>query len=179
MADLSVARRYARALFALAREQDAAAAVGEELQRLCAAELRPALALLRSPVIGKREKEELLRGLAGELRLRALVQNFGLLLVRAGRASLLPAAAREYARLEDEAAGRVRGTLRSAAPLERAAREQLLSALQARLEKAVLLQEEVQPQLLAGVRVEVGGRVFDNSLQRKLELIRETFAQMA
>lgn len=63
----------------------------------------------------------------------------------------------------------LKGTVTTAFPLtpqEKAALEGRFSSL---LGEAVLLEERVDPSLLAGVTVEVGGSVYDGSLRARLK----------
>jgi F-type H+-transporting ATPase subunit delta len=174
----AVGRRYAKALFALAREQGAMEAVGEELaavaERLVAPELRP---VWTSPLFPAARRQAVLQELAARLGASPLVVRFLRLVAERGRLPELPSIAEHYRRLEDEALHRARIRIRSAAPLDPGQRERLVQAFAARLGKSVVAREEVSPELLAGVVVEAEGKVYDGSLRAQLDRLAEKIAR--
>jgi F-type H+-transporting ATPase subunit delta len=170
-----VARRYAKALHALAAEARRADAVAEELRRF--RELldgEPALheALLR-PWVKAATKRAIVLEVAGRLELSPLARSFLGLLAQRRRLDLLPEILDAYRARLDEAAGRVRARVRSAAPLGDAERASLRERLSRRLGKTVLLDTEVDPALLGGFVAEVGSRVLDVSVAGQLAALRE------
>ncbi len=174
----AVGRRYAKALFALAREQGVMEAVGEELaivgDRLGAPELR---AVLTSPLLPSARRQAILQELAARLGGSPLVARFLQVIAERGRLPELPSIADHYRRLEDEALHRTRICIRSAAPLDPRQRERLVQAFAASLGKRVVAREEVVPELLAGVVVEAEGKVYDGSLRAQLDRLAEKIAR--
>ncbi len=62
----------------------------------------------------------------------------------------------------------------SARPLSAELRQQLIAKLkQSTGVEAVLLEEQVDKQLVGGLRVETAGKVWDSSLRRKLQQLKE------
>lgn len=175
MAGTAAARRYARALFALAREDSRVAPVREEIDRIAnllleMPELRDALFRPLHPVA---ERRAALAGVAKHLEGDAVVVNFCAFLVDQRRVIDFAAIRAEYARLADEAAGRVQAEVRSAGPLDEGQQERLRRALSARSGRDVELSVEVDGSLIGGVVAKVGDRVFDGSLRTQLGNLRE------
>jgi F-type H+-transporting ATPase subunit delta len=173
--DAAVARRYARALHALASEGRRGEAVADELagfeQLLSAArELREAL--LR-PWVKAATKRGIVLEVAGRLGLSPLTRNFLALVAQRRRLDVLGEILAAYRASVDEAAGRVRARVRSAAPLSDAERAALRERLGRRLGKTVLLDTVVDPGLLGGFVAEVGSRVLDMSVAGQLAALRE------
>jgi F-type H+-transporting ATPase subunit delta len=75
-------------------------------------------------------------------------------------------------RLAEEAAGRVRGEVVSATPLDPAQLDRIRSALARRLGRELDLAIRVDPALLGGLVARVGDLVFDGSLRTQLAQLR-------
>jgi F-type H+-transporting ATPase subunit delta len=174
-ADAPVARRYARALHALASEARRAEAVADELATfdqflLTDRELRDAL--LR-PWVKAATKRAIVLEVANRLGLSPLTRNFLALVAQRRRLDVLGEILAAYRARVDEAAGRIRARVRSAAPLADTARAALRERLGRRLGKTVLLDTVVDPSLLGGFVAEVGSRVLDMSIAGQLAALRE------
>jgi F-type H+-transporting ATPase subunit delta len=173
----SVARRYARALFELAQEQGQIDVVGTQLAA-AAAELRiPELAeMADSPRLSADRRHALVQAVAEQLSLTPLVTTFLLLVSDNRRLKELSGVAEQFQRLEDQALGRVRMTIRSAVPLSDAQRDAISSAFGRQLERTVIARTAVDPSLLGGVVVEAEGKVYDGSVLSNLERLAERMA---
>lgn len=172
--DAAIARRYARALHALAREARQAEAVADELagfEQLLSAERELREALLR-PWVKAATKRGVLE-VAAQLRLSPLTRNFLALVAQRRRLDLLGEILAAYRTSVDEAAGRIRARVRSAASLSDADRAALRERLGRRLGKTVLLETVVDSGLLGGFVAEVGSRVLDLSVAGQLATLRE------
>lgn len=172
----AAARRYAKALFRLAKEEgDPAAALHEldTLDELLVAEPELRDALFR-PVHPSAERRRVLEVVAERLGLGVMVRHFGGVLIEHRRMAHLPEIRRELARLVDEEGGRTRAQVRSAAPLDDGQLDRLRRALSTRTGRDVQLEVEVDPSLIGGVVATVGGLVFDGSLRAQLDHLRAT-----
>jgi F-type H+-transporting ATPase subunit delta len=175
----AAARRYARALFSIASEQDAVESARSELARLAAlldeqADLRHAVFRPLHPV---GERRAVLRKLCERLGISASVRNFLSFLVDQRRLIDFATIRREYERLADEAAGRLRAEVVSASELPPAQRERLKSALARHTGREIELDVVVDPSLIGGAVAKVGGVVFDGSLRTQLQQLRDTLTR--
>lgn len=163
-------KRYARALLDLAREDSSLEAVGEELARGVAAFSEPRLLpLLLSPAIEAAVRLRTSKAVVAALRLSWKVGNLIGLLAERDRLPILPDVARWYEALLDEEVGRARVTIRSAAALGAAERGELVElARRLARRREVLATTEVDPDLLGGVVLDVGGTVYDGSVRAEL-----------
>lgn len=170
----AAAERYARALFSLARDEGRVEPVGEELATLVEAMRQvPALRdVLVRPLHPAKERRAAMRAVGQQLGLSPLLQNFCSFLIDQRRTRDIEAIADHYRRLAEAAAGRVRGEVVSAAPLEAAQLERLRAALARRTGRVVDLEVRVDPALLGGVVARVGDLVFDGSLRTQLAQLR-------
>ena len=123
----AAAKRYARALFSLARETDGVESVRAELSAMGdLLDANPPLShSLFRPLHPVAERRALLAAVCERLGSSGPVRNFYAFLVDQRRLVVLPAIREEYARLADEAAGRTRAEVVSASLLSDAQRERL------------------------------------------------------
>jgi F-type H+-transporting ATPase subunit delta len=171
----AVARRYARALHGLASEARRAEPVAEELAgfaQLLARDRELREVLLR-PWVQASTKRAIVLEVASRLGVSPLTRNFLALVAQRRRLDALGAILEAYRARVDEAAGRIRARVRSAAPLADGERAALRERLGRRLGKTVLLDTEVDPALLGGFVAEVGSQVLDMSVAGQLSALGE------
>ena len=165
----TVARPYAKAAFACAREQGRLAEWSGWLATARAVVLSDEVqALERSPGMRSAQLEELVAGICGaslDAQGRALLS----LLTENGRLDYLPEIATRFAELEAEARNVVDVEVVSATALDERQRERLAGALRQRLSRDVRLHCSTDPALIGGAVVRSGDLLIDGSLRGKLE----------
>lgn len=171
-----LAKRYAQALFALAKEGGAVDAVASDLGALHAELHAPGAGeLLSSPDVPADERKSVLEKLgAGR---HQLVQNLIGVLHERRRLEVLPDLPVAFRDLYMEDRGEVEGTAESAHPLstdEIAGLTELASRLSG---KKVVLTAAHKPELLGGVRLIVGNVLYDGSLRAALTQLEEQLQQ--
>lgn len=175
----ATARRYARALFASAREAGVAEAAGQELDgaRQSIFAHRELSDFLLRPWIRGEAKKPVIDAVAGRLRCSPLVRDFLALLATRGRVDHLADIVRVYRQLVDEAAGRARAGVRVAAALTEDERRALAERLGRVVGKQVLMEETLDPALLGGFVARIGSLVLDGSLAGQLARLRESLVR--
>ena len=170
----TAALRYAKALFGLARETDAIESIRRELDGVAEALAKvPTLSdVLVLPIYPAAERRAALRSLAGPLSLSPLLTHFLSFLIDQRRTRDLATIREEYIRLAEEAAGRMRGEVVSATPLDAAQLDRIRSALARKMGRELDLAVRVDPDLLGGLVARVGDLVFDGSLRTQLAQLR-------
>lgn len=166
----AIAEVYAEALFELALERGQSESVREELSKLAdLVRANPDWELfLESPAIGREQKSEVVsRTLAG--RLSELTSDFIRVLAARDRLALLREIEDCYIRLEDQQAGRVRGTLTTAVQLDRKEVIRLSEQIGRALRKTVTLQNRRDPDIIGGMILTVEDKMFDGSVRRNLQ----------
>ena len=174
MREESVARRYAAALFAQAREKDAIVSVRDDMKlALDTVQSTPTfVALLDQPLVTEqRKKEALAMALGGKVQ--PLTLNLLNLLVDKRRAGVLPQVYEEYERLVRSFQNIALATAVTAVPLDTAQQAALERSLEARTGKDIELKTEVDPAVMGGVLVRIGDTVLDGTVRGKLERLRE------
>ena len=172
----TVARRYARALFAIANEAGAVDGVRDELGQIAGLlEAHPELrhALFR-PLHPAAERRAVLRSVCTGVGCGDTVRNFLAFLVDQRRIVDYEGIRGEYGRLADEAAGRVRAEVVAASPLDERQTERLRAVLSACTGHQIDLEVEIDANLIGGAVAVVGGVVFDGSLRTQLSQLRDT-----
>lgn len=173
------ARRYARALLDVALAQGTAAQVREQLRDAVAlleghADLE---AILSHPAVGPERKKKVVEavwGGKGELLVRLLR-----LLVDRGRVALLPAIEEAFVALWNAKRGVVSAEAVSAVSLDEAQKAALAQAIRQLTGMEAEIRTEVDPSLLGGLRVRMGGRVYDGSVRAQLKALRARLGEGA
>ena len=166
-----VAGRYASALFELADSSRALDQVAQDLdtfKKLLAesAELRR---LIASPVIGRELQGKALLAVLDAAGITGLTRNFVGTVAHNGRARELPAMAAAYLSELARRRGETSAVVTSAVPLTPEQQQQLADALRGVLGGAkVSIDAQVDPDILGGLVVKVGSRLFDSSIRSKL-----------
>lgn len=172
--DLSTARRYARALLEVARQQESGEATSQALR--AAADLlsgNPALAaVLAHPALDLEKKRAVVREVFGGDAGETLVGRLVDLLIGRGRLEILPAVADAFTEQWNAARGVVTAQAITASPLTKGQQDRLASALSAAAGATVELQAAVDPRLLGGVRVTMAGRIYDGTVRGRLQGLR-------
>lgn len=177
MQNLSIARRYARALIDVAAETGSLDPVANQLDTLStlmsdSADLRD---VLLNPAYSREQRGAVLGGILKSIpKLEPSVNSLVQLLLDRQRFAAVPDIARQFREMADSRAGRVRGKVTSAAPLSADALRGVEQALEKLVQRDVVLEAAVDPALLGGVSAQVGSILFDGSLRTQLEDLRRS-----
>ena len=169
MAELTtIARPYAEAAFALARDQNALPVWSQMLKLASGIVADPQMtAALDNPKLDVSAKESLLLSIAGD-RLTAEGRNFIRVLVESDRIGMMPAISSLFETLKDAADGVAKATIETAFPLEGSELADLTAALERRFKRKVEAEVVVKPELIGGARITVGDNVIDGTVQERL-----------
>ncbi len=168
----SLARRYAEGLFRAMpdEERERAWRVLQQLKELWMKE-RALRVYLRHPEVPVEKKVAALEKLLG-LEERPRLRGFLELLIKRDRVFLAEEIAARYRELLDAWQGRMRGQVETAFPLSEEQLRALEEVFSRKLGKQVILEARVQPELLGGVAVFLGGKVYDGTLRNWLRSLR-------
>jgi len=171
-----LARRYAKALFAVGQEEgksqsyrDALNALGDFL-----GSYPEAIDGLTNLLYPMELREKVMAQLISAVQADKLLSNFLNLLVEKKRAGILPEIATEFQSLVDADQNISRGKVVSAAAIS----EELQTKVQMTLEKItgkkVILTTEVDPSIIGGIVAKVGDLVMDGSIKTQLAGLNES-----
>jgi len=166
---ITVARPYAEAVFALARDTNSLPVWSEMLRvaSAVAADERVHSAL-DNPRLSPGDKESLFLSICGE-RLNADGRSFIRVLIDAERVGVLAEIRELFEAMKDEADGVARAKITSAFPIDQGQLASLKVALQRRFEKKIEVSVTVEPALIGGARIVVGDTVIDGSVAGALQ----------
>ena len=170
----TTSKEYAEALFELAAGENVLEETSDGLITVISA-LRQTpeyRSLLASAAIGKADRLKALDdAFAGKVP--KVLMGVLRMMVSRGHVSALDSMVREYEELSREYRGESTARVLSAVPLKESEAMAIRAELEKRVGHTVIVQCEVDPSLIGGVRVEVDGRVIDGSIRNKLEQIKD------
>jgi F-type H+-transporting ATPase subunit delta len=169
MPNETLARRYATAIFQLAQEASAVPAVGADLHTFVAALNADADVnrFFRSPVVDRKEKSAVIGEAFAKLHEVAL--HAILLLIQKRREALAPEIVAQYDRLERLARGAQTLQVTSARPLSKADLDALVAKLAAKFKTPFDVEQNVDPELIGGVRITMGDKRIDGTIAGRLD----------
>lgn len=168
-----LAKVYAQSLMAVAVKAGQADAVGDELAALVeATQANPRVAaFLANPTVNRKVKTQVLaKALGGHAS--DLMTRFVGVLNENRRLDLARAVEAAYRRMREEAAGKVRVKVTTAAALSDDQMSALAKTLSETLKTEPVIDARVNPDLLGGLVVQVGDKVYDTSVRSRLDTLR-------
>ena len=168
------AKRYGVALFDLATESRNVDAVEADAKSLLlawneSAELR---ATLLSPLFPVEQKAAVLGVIATKMQLDTITRNFLGLTAQNRRTGELGGMLTAFVSLAAKARGAILAEVATAEPLSAEALKALTEALGKAFNATVDIETTVKPELLGGLVVKVGSRLFDDSVKSKLDALK-------
>jgi F-type H+-transporting ATPase subunit delta len=165
----TLARPYARAVFAVARQGGRLPAWSENLALAATIAGDPEIRQFTGdPRVGREQLLKLISGL-GEGRFDDTFNNFLKVMVTYDRLELLPEVAAQFEHLRREAENRINVQVTSAMPLSGEESQLLTERLKARFGREVDLDIEVDASLIGGAVIRAGDQVIDGSVRGRLE----------
>jgi F-type H+-transporting ATPase subunit delta len=159
-------RRYAQAVFEIARETNELEQWQTDLQKISGAvEDKEFLAALESPKIKLADKTKFLNQ-------RLQDMNLVYLLIARSGIGMIGDITAEYQRLLDTYRGIEPAEVITAVPLDEKDKQKLTERLSAVVGKQVVLKAEVDPEILGGIIARVGGKLLDGSTRSKLAALK-------
>ncbi|MCK6461508.1 MAG: ATP synthase F1 subunit delta [Planctomycetes bacterium] len=166
----AAARVYARALFELGVEEKSVGRIFDDLHAVHTAiqGLDPKLrAFFQAPQLRREDKRRILH-MAFEGKVSRAVLGLIHVLVQKRREPLFDNVVQEFDRYRDEHEGRVRAHVTTAKKLD----DDLAAALEQRTRKTVVLHQTIDPDVVGGIRVNLGDYVLDGTVRRGLMDLR-------
>jgi F-type H+-transporting ATPase subunit delta len=133
------------------------------------------LKIFDNPTLGDEDKQKALKELSAKTQQSALSARFLSILVKRNRLGLLADILKEVEVIQLEKTGGLMGVITSAVPLDSGVAGSVAQALSKKLNKPVQLKEEVDPGIIAGMRVTIGGITYDGSVKSKLDKLSASF----
>ena len=176
MKNLAIARRYAKALLLIGKEDGQAEAYREELDgvsRLIARE-KALNQAITNPLYDAAGRRKVLQTVIEKLGLSKVMTAFLMLLFDKGRIGFISNINDFYQKLVDELQGVARASLVSATELSSETTEKIRTSLSMKTGKDIILEVEQDPSLIGGIVTQIGDLVLDGSVKTQLINMRET-----
>lgn len=175
-----IASRYATALFDLAKEDAALAALEADTAALdlVLAENPQLVAMILSPIISRDEQAAAIRAIAAKMAVSPLMANTLALMAANRRLFVLP---QFLADLRDRIAaekGEMTAEVTAAKALTPAQTEKLAATLKAKVGKTVILKTTVDASLIGGLVVKLGSTMIDTSIKAKLAALQNVMKEV-
>ena len=172
----AIASRYARALVEVVLEQkiDPDTSV-QQLNNILdavreSAELRK---VWESPAVPAKQKRNLLDAIVGQTGASRPIRNFVAVLIDHQRIPMLERIAQQYVRELDAQLGYAEAQISSARPLSQPEKAALEAEVSRMTGKKVRVQYGSDPDLLGGVKIQIGSTIYDGSIRGQLQKLRE------
>jgi len=171
-----LAKRYAKALFAVAKEEGALDEYGQALHEMATlfASVPEFKDALTNPVYPEDTRVKVMESVSAKMQVPPVAARFFKLLVEKKRAEALPEIAEVYQDLVDADRNLVRGVLSAASELPGDLTEKVKATLEKITGKQVVLDTRVDPALIGGIVAQVGDLVLDGSIRSQLAGLKES-----
>lgn len=170
MSSSTVAKRYALALFKLSKEQGLLERIESELRivKQMFVEYPQLKTILKSPNISKEDRKAIIQ--TSFQSLHAYVLNTFMLLIDRQREDHMEEMVDEYIELVNDDKGVADAIVYTVRPLKGGESDAISSSFAAKVGKQSLrIKNVVDSDLLGGVKIRIGNRIYDGSLRGKLE----------
>jgi F-type H+-transporting ATPase subunit delta len=165
----TIARPYAEAVFRLAKAADTLPAWSEMLQLAATIAADGNIrALIGNPKVPARRLGELLLSIGGD-SFNEAGRNFIVLLAENGRIAILPEVSELFEQLKTQHEGVLGAKIASAFAMSDEQLKELVANLETRFKRKIEAKVSIDPELIGGVKVEIGDEVLDTSVRGKLE----------
>jgi F-type H+-transporting ATPase subunit delta len=171
-----LAKRYAKAIFAVGQEEGKSESFRETLNVLgdFLKKYPGAMDALTNLLYPMELKEKVMAQLISELQADQLMANFLNLVVQKKRADILPEIATEFQLLVDADQNISRGTVISASEISGELQTKVQSTLENITGNKVILTSEIDPSIIGGIIAKVGDLVMDGSIKTQLAGLNES-----
>lgn len=178
MISTTIADRYARAFYAVAKEQSQTIEAYRQLRAVADCidnNEQLATLIMGKSIVAKQKKELMEKVFAGELL--PFVLNFLYVLLDKGREKHLPDIISLCHDYIEEDAGRIGAELISAKPLDITQEQALSFALGKALGKQVVFSTGIDKDLIAGCVIKVGDEIIDGSIKSQLQMLKKELSK--
>ncbi len=176
MRSSAIARRYAKALLLIGKQDGHAEKYRKELDGIVALlDSNPVIEqTVTNPLYDTQNRKKILQTVIEKLKVSKVMKSFLLLLFDKQRFSHIRGIKENYSKFADELKGVVRANLASATDLSNEKLDQIRNALSKMTGKEVILEAEKDPELIGGIVTRIGDLVLDGSIKTQLKNMRES-----
>ena len=176
MRSSAIARRYAKALISIGKEDGQAETYREELDTIVGLLNKEQMLeqAVCNPLYNASSRRNVLSAVVDKMELSKVIKSFVLLLFDKKRINFLRDVSSYYNVLADELKGIVRADLTTATELTDETLEQIRKSLSTMTGKDVSLETRQDASLIGGIVTKIGDLVLDGSIKTQLQNMRES-----
>nr|WP_269144965.1 F0F1 ATP synthase subunit delta [Pseudosulfitobacter pseudonitzschiae] len=175
-----IAKRYATAVYDLAKETKAVKAIETDIAALqeAMAESGDFNAMIHSPIYTRDQQGAAVTALAKKMKLSGVMSNTLALMAQKRRLFVLPQLVQTLRDLIAEDKGEVTADVTSAKALTKTQSDKLAKTLTASMGKTVTIHATVDESLIGGLVVKVGSKMIDTSIRSKLNSLQNVMKEV-
>lgn len=177
MQEEKIAKRYARAFMLAIKDDEALVHIERDLSSLQNQIKNPETGLsqlIENPAFNLAERKRALTAVAQSMQCHEMTLRLLILLVDKDRSRYFSAVVKAFMAELDIRLLRTRARITTAWTLGNEELIPIVTALSHRLGKSVVAETEVNPDVMGGVKAQIGGLVFDGTLQTRLQSLHRT-----
>jgi len=174
--NLIIARRYAKALLTIGKEDGRYKEYGEELNAFAQLlEREPDLKnAIVNPIYSKDDRRGVLLRVTELIKLSPMVSNFVKLLFDKRRIDAILGISQVYQQLVDQLENISRAQVKIAVPLEEATLSRIRETLEKITGNTVVMEVEEEPAIIGGIIARAGDLILDGSVRTQLQSLTES-----
>ncbi len=176
MKNLTIARRYAKALLLIGKEENKAEVYKEELDGFAGLMQNDPLLVktIDNPLYESTGRRKVLSVIIDKLKMSPVMNSFLLLLFDKGRIGFLSDINEFYKKASDELKGIAHASVLSATELSSDVTEKIRAALSKKTGKDIRLEVKQDKNLIGGIVTKIGDFVLDGSIKTQLLNMKES-----
>ena len=176
MSEFSVSSRYASALMQLAEEKNSVDAVSSDMDLVfqTLSSSKELKSVLKSPIIKEQQKLDILSDIFSE-KVSSVSFNFIKFIVDKNREDILHSIVRSYIKLRDRKMGFINVEVTSAVDFSDEQVQKLKAKIEEITGKTARFSFKINESVIGGFVVKVDDTIFDASVKRQLELLKNKF----
>jgi len=174
--NFAIARRYAKALLLIGKEDGQTETYRRELDQFArmVATDKELSGILTNPLYDADSRKKVLQALAEKMEFSKVMRSFLVLLFEKGRIGFIGPINEFFHKLADELKGVARASLVSATELSDETIEKIRAALSKKTGKDIILEVQQDPGLIGGIVTRIGDLVLDGSIKTQLLNMQES-----
>lgn len=171
----SVLRKYARSLAEVGHEEGLLPELETNFRHLVevARQVPEFMIVMRNPALPLELKTGLVREIAARNGYHRYFTDFVAILISHYRMAYLEDIFELFLLERDELTGKVTAQVSAARDLDPKHQEKLAAGLETIFRKGILMDLSTDPDLIGGLKVQVGGTIYDGSIRRQLDRLRQ------
>ncbi|WP_170369674.1 F0F1 ATP synthase subunit delta [Ruegeria arenilitoris] len=175
-----IAKRYATAIFEIAKENKDLAGLETGINDLSAAlsESADLREVISSPLISRADQQAAITAVADKMSLHPIMRNTLALMAQKRRLFVLPQLIKVLREMLADERGEVTAEVASAKALTKTQLEKLSKTLSERVGKDVTINATVDESLIGGLVVKVGSQMIDSSIRSKLNSLQNAMKEV-